>query len=198
MKTRWVYGILLVVFAVTGIHYNNSQAPNQQIVVQFQDNDISVESTLTQITQKLTNVGVSRISIEEKGTAGYIITYYSTSNVTSVQDILTQDGLITTAIPESSKNSDPEKKDSNVLTVNISEIQNSSNNAWDFEGTLVSQFKEHLDRPITSNTFFALSNIGDDGLKSLNDSQHELNDYNLVVINYASYQIPEVRAGPIC
>ena len=188
---RWVYGILLLVSAIIGIYQNQSNVPNQQIVLQFDEKNQNIDEAVSRITDQLQDVGASKINIQTTSNSSAIITYFSSVDVFDIEMALQTDS-------ESSSQKSQSQSEPETLYFDIFEIKAQQNTSWDFEGTLVAYGKEHLDRPVLSDSF-------SDYLKS-NDrleftglfSNDRTRNYQVALLHNTSYEIPEVRAGPNC
>ena len=192
MKLKWVYGFLVLVFTVTGIYQNDAYLPNQQIVIQFDADALNIEETVEQIAGQLQRVGASHIQINNTDTAIVTIIYYSASDVTSIEKILTNKGLVTYTDPD---NSNP--KNQKTLTWDVSEIHASkSNTSWDFEGTMVAEYKPISDRFVhQDHSFGKLFQLED--IESLSQEKYVLSDYSAcLLIHGYDHCTPMVRAGP--
>lgn len=187
-------------FLVTFLEPNT--VPNQQIVIQFSNDTITIadtEDTIEAIQNKLQSIGVTQIQIGQSKTGQLRITYFSEEDVADIQKALFNAEDFQVAYSPSVQSSKdfpnvPKVKD---YELNVSEIKTSTSNTWDFEGTEVATFNPKSDH---SNTL-KVHNSGNQVSSELNN--HVINTiveaYKVaaIVSNNSSYKIPEVRAGPM-
>ena len=191
MNTKWIYGILLLVFAVTGIYQNRISVPNQQIVLQFEDNATLIEDTILQVTSQLHAAGASHIQIVTNEQSDVTITYYSASDVAYIEAFLFNEGITSKELPYKTNS-----KKSKELIWNVSEIQSTQNNAWDFEGTTVTEYKPASDRFISQD--YTLGGILNSECLAIG-SQYLSSIATDVLCYYKirwDHHSPLVRAGP--
>ena len=124
------------------------------------------------------------------------ITYYSDTDVMRIQKVLTDDDLVLDYSLENESNdkSIPEKEE--LYKFNVSEIQDSPINNWDFEGTLVTELNHKSDRyyfpklkysstkeDIENHSFKEFLRLKIPSIYHFNKSKF-------------AHEIPQVRAGP--
>ena len=199
MKIKLHLGVVMVILMFLGTYIEHNLVPNQQIVIQFSNHQITSEeanSAAEALKQQLKDIGAKKLDIGEFNSGQLTITYYSDTDVMRIQKVLTDDDLVLDYSLENESNdkSIPEKAE--LYKFNVSEIQDSPINNWDFEGTLVTELNHKSDR-----YYFPK-------VKS-SDTKEELNTKSKILYsrftissvfqihkgNFA-YQIPEVRAGP--
>jgi preprotein translocase subunit SecD len=201
MKTKLHFGILVILLAFLGTYLEQSTAPNQQIVIQFSNADISsedAENTIEIVRKQLQRIGVTQIQIGQEDNGKLKITYYSDADVNRIQDILSQENHFNFAYGTDHNNSNdfPSNKNVSNYELNISEIQNNLNTNWDFEGILLVEFNQETERfsNPTINSFGEVSSI--DYNNSIVKVALSVNCKVANTIDNISYIIPEVRAGP--
>jgi hypothetical protein len=201
MKSKLHFGILIMLMAFLGRYIKTSVIPNQQIVIEFLDNNISeddTQNTIETIQIKLNRIGVEDIIIGQNQNGHLKITYYSNTNIQHIEDLLSNDESfkISHKSGEENSNSLPEQGDLKHYKLNISEIQKGSTNDWDFEDFKIVEFNHKSDR--SSNLKINTSGISvkSESCNIINKLSLELsNNAGLAVIKL-SYKIPEIRAGP--
>ncbi|NRD24855.1 hypothetical protein HNV10_16495 [Winogradskyella litoriviva] len=202
MKTRLYFGLIAILLAFFGTFVEKTTVPNQQIVIQFSNNAISVEESenaIEAIQTKLQSIGATLIKIGQNDSGQLRITYHSDTDVAHIKNVLFKVENLKVAYNASDESSSKFPKEQNVkgYKLNVSEIKTSTTNTWDFEGTQVTEFNNKTDH---SNTL----KVHDSG----NPIDSELNNHVLntiveaykvvaIVKNNSSYKIPEVRAGPM-
>lgn len=202
MKTKLHFGLITVLLAFLVTFFEPNTVPNQQIVIQFSNDTITIadtEDTIEAIQNKLQSIGVTQIQIGQSKTGQLRITYFSEEDVADIQKALFNAEDFQVAYNPSGQSSKdfpnvPKVKD---YELNVSEIKTSTSNTWDFEGTEVATFNPKSDH---SNTL-KVHNSGNQVSSELNN--HVINTiveaYKVaaIVSNNSSYKIPEVRAGPM-
>ncbi len=203
MKTKWYISTLIIVFTFIGIYHNNISLPNQEIIVQFNSDQVTVEQShdaIELIKQQLYVFGIDAIHVEEESNGNFRIAYHSSVSIESIKKSLaSSEGL---ELEHSSFNlynqnfplpSDEEHRNYNL---DIYEIQ-SSNTDYDLTGTPVIQNKNGFDRFFNPNVHFNFDNFYDSGdVDELTPLTLKLNRAIALAIDTISHTIPEVRAGP--
>ncbi|MBU2930223.1 hypothetical protein [Winogradskyella psychrotolerans] len=202
MKTKLHFGLLIILLAFLGTYLEQYTQPNQQIVIQFSDTEISPEDTenaIEVIQNKLQSIGVTHIQIGQRNEGQLRIVYHSTTDVGYIQKALFNVEDLNIAYNSTQNQSDkfPTNKDFKDYELNISEIKTSNTINWDFERTQVVEIHNKTDR-------FLYSKTNSSGHHYHNIEHHFtskvavfINNSETIVIDAISYIIPEVRAGPI-
>lgn len=203
MKSKLHFGILIILLAFLGRYIETSVAPNQQIVVQFSDTQITENDalkTIETIRLKLQAIGVEQIQIGQDQNGQLKITYFSDADIEQIESILSNEASFNFANNSNNDHSSKSPEENNLkdFQLNISEIQEIGQTTnWDFEGVEVVELNQKSDR---------FNNLKVDS--SVPNSQMELTNLWVKValrisiaaevsIDNHSYKIPEVRAGPI-
>ncbi|WP_225036954.1 hypothetical protein [Winogradskyella sp. SM1960] len=202
MKTKLHFGLIILLLAFLGTYLEQNTLPNQQIVIQFSDDDISTKDTenaIEVIQNKLESIGVTHIQIGQKNDGELRIIYHSTTAVEHIQNALfnVEDVNIAYNSTENHTNNFPDHKNHKDYELNITEIKISNNLNWDFERTQVVEVNQKTDRFLYHKTH-----------SSGNQFQHIENNFTIklavcfsrtttIETDNNSYIIPEVRAGPI-
>ncbi len=201
MKIKLQFGLFIVFLSFLGTYLEENTVPNQQIVIQFSDTNISskdAENTIKVVKQQLQSIGVSHIQIGEHEDGQLKITYYSDAEVERIQNILSKEEGFKFAYESGSNNSDdfPENRSVNDYKLNISEIQNSSDTNWDFEGIQIVEFNQKSDRFDNSKVNTSGENLNRTHSNSIVKIAIQVNSAVTIAIDNRSRKIPEVRAGP--
>lgn len=202
MKTKLHFGILILLITFIVRFLETPVTPNQQIVVQFsnalvKDND--AERTIAAITAKLHSIGVDKINVGQDQNGHLKITYYSKRDAKEIQTILLDNqnvrlsyGLATTHSKEI-----PAEKKSETYKLDVSEIKETTNtNDWDFDGVVLVEHNTKTDRfnKLKKQVFSYQFHSEIINLRARLTISFCTKD---VFTNYHSYNIPEVRAGPL-
>ncbi|MCA0133824.1 hypothetical protein [Winogradskyella alexanderae] len=199
MKLKMHLGFLLVMVLFLGTYLTNPMAPNQQIIVQFSNQQISseqVEASIEALTEELHKLNVDQLQIGEYNKGQLKIKYYSDSDVIRIKRILSLiDNVVFEFATDTHSNKD-ESDNEPFIKLNVSEIQNSPINNWDFEGTQISEFNHKSDRYYFPKLKFG-SSEGNAGDQKVHQKNSRFKGYSLSIPkNPYDYKIPEVRAGP--
>jgi len=199
MKIKLHLGVVMVILMFLGTYIEHNLVPNQQIVIQFSNHQITSEeanSAAEALKQQLKDIGAKKLDIGEFNSGQLTITYYSDTDVMRIQKVLTDDDLVLDYSLENESNdkSIPEKEE--LYKFNVSEIQDSPINNWDFEGTLVTELNHKSDRyyfpklkysftkeDIENHSFKECLRLKIPSIYHFNKSKF-------------AHRIPQVRAGP--
>lgn len=202
MKIKIHLSIVVLFLVFLGTYLEQSNVPNQQIVVQFSNKTISPQlsdETIDVVSKQLAQLGAENIQIGEQKDGQLKITYFSNQEVKDIQGKLFAKNKLQFSLSPDKDNSDnlPAKKDAKDYLINVSEIESNSNTAWDFEGTLVIEQSQKSDRFSNTEVEFFTG--------TLISKCHNLHIANVFQVNTSvvhaidtfSYKIPETRAGPL-
>lgn len=201
MKSKLHFGVLIILMAFFGRYMEHSNVPNQQIVIQFSDENISeqyTEGAIDAIEKRLQSIGVTGIQISQNENGQLKITYYSNTDVTQIQDILSiEQGFKLTYGLESDDSTDfPLEKTIKDYELNISEIQDHTDINWDFDGVEIVELHQKTDRPYNFNPNSLSKDLNIEYLNRVVQVAIIVNKQAATEIDNLSYKIPEVRAGP--
>jgi hypothetical protein len=199
MKIKLHLGVVMVILMFLGTYIEHNLVPNQQIVIQFSNHQITSEeanSAAEALKQQLKDIGAKKLDIGEFNSGQLTITYYSDTDVMRIQKVLTDDDLVLDYSLENESNdkSIPEKEE--LYKFNVSEIQDSPINNWDFEGTLVTELNHKSDRYYFPKLKYSFTKEDIE-----NHSFKEFLRLKITSIYHFNkskfaHQIPQVRAGP--
>lgn len=202
MKIKWQIGIIVLFIAFLGTYLEDTIVPNQQIVIQFSDINISsedAENTIEAVKEQLQNIGVSHINIGQHADGKLRITYYSDADVSRIQNILFKENHFRFSY-QTDKNDPidfPESKNVNDYEINISKIKDEVHANWGFEGIQIVELNHKSDR--FNNPTDNLSGKYSD-LEKYNAQVRvaiQVNSSITLTVDNILYIIPEVRAGPV-
>lgn len=201
MKTKLHFGILIILMTFLGRYIETPVVPNQQIVIEFSDSEITeneTQKTIDAIQSKLQLIGVSDIQVRQDEEGHLKITYYSKADVAQIEDVLSSAQGLKLTHNSNKENSSglPKEKSLKDYEINISEIQSSNDTNWDFEDVYVLELNHKSDRfnKVKDNNSSVKFN-----LELLNDlTKVKVKTINNIAMAIDSpfYKIPDVRAGP--
>ena len=199
MKIKLHLGVVMVILMFLGTYIEHNLVPNQQIVIQFSNNLITSEeanSAAEVLKQQLEDIGAEKLDIGQFNSGQLTITYYSDTDVMRIQKVLTDDDLVLDYSLENESNdkSIPEKAE--LYKFNVSEIQDSPINNWDFEGTLVTELNHKSDRYYFPKVKSSATKEELNTKSKILYSRFTISSVFQIHKGKFAYQIPEVRAGP--
>ena len=202
MQTKWYLRSFLILVVLVGLTLEQIAQPNQQIVVEFAGDNISLsnaQKTLAAVTNKLQAIGAKSIKVEQSASGVLTISYYSTIDTEAVKGMLSsnKEALEGVASNHSSpKNQAPPFDTSSVYKLDVYEIQQQYDIKPDLNG-LVLTFEGKTHRYFIAKVYGA---IGGNQIAQ----QNKITTVSLIaqgavslLLTEFSYKIPQVRAGPI-
>ena len=203
MKPKWYLNTFILIIAFLGAVLQQFSVPNQEIVLQFEDQEISLgetENTIADIKKLLQDIGIQKIQVY-KGANGVLkISYFSEVDVVSIKKIFSKEKALRLSYSSLDFDKDPSKvpakNKSNTYQLDVYEIQKSKGNALDSNGLVIKSSPEN-DRSFNLDVYYP------DLLKELRlKNKIEKVAYIIysnksIEIDNASHNIPEVRAGPV-
>ena len=193
---RYIFSFVFCITLLGVIQNNRSIEANQEIVLQVEShlqNEEQADQSLALVSDVLKQIGADAIVITEKGDGLYRISYYSDTSVNQIKQILAEQNKI--ALEKSSKL--PSKEQQKSYDFDVFKIESGQTKSWDFEGQEVYTLQLKSDRSFSPDVF-KFSNfieVGDPHI-SIN-SAINANRYVVFASDNTSYNIPEVRAGPL-
>ena len=202
MQTKWYLRSFLILVVLVGLTLEQIAQPNQQIVVEFAGDNISLsnaQKTLAAVTNKLQAIGAKSIKVQQSASGVLTISYYSTIDTEAVKGMLSsnKEALEGVASNHSSpKNQAPPFDTSSVYKLDVYEIQQQYDIKPDLNG-LVLTFEGKTHRYFIAKVYGA---IGGNQIAQ----QNKITTVSLIaqgavslLLTEFSYKIPQVRAGPI-
>ena len=202
MQTKWYLRSFLILVVLVGLTLEQIAQPNQQIVVEFAGDSISLynaQNTIAAVTNKLHDIGAKSIKVEQSASGVLTISYYSTIDTEAVKGMLSsnKEALEGVASNHSSpKNQAPPFDTSSVYKLDVYEIQQQYDIKPDLNG-LALTFEGKTHRYFIAKVYGA---IGGNQIAQ----QNKITTVSLIaqgavslLLTEFSYKIPQVRAGPI-
>ena len=200
MKMKLHLGVVIVLLMFLGTYIEHNLVPNQQIVIQFSNHQITskeANSAVEVLKQQLKEIGAEKLEIGQFNSGQLTITYYSDTDVMSIQKVLTnEESLVLNYLLENESDDDKNPGKEELYKFNVSEIQDSPINNWDFEGTEVTELNHKSDR-----YYFPKLKYSSTKEDIENHSFKEFLRLKITSIYHFNkskfaHQIPQVRAGP--
>ena len=202
MQTKWYLRSFVILVVLIGLTLEQIAQPNQQIVVEFAGDSISLsnaQNTIAAVTNKLQAIGAKSIKVKQGANGVLTISYYSTIDTEAVKGMLSSKKEVLEGVASESsspKNQAPPFDTSSVYKLDVYEIQQQYDIKPDLNG-LVLTFEGKTHRYFIAKVYGA---IGGNQIAQQNKittvSFIAQGAVSLVLTDF-SYKIPQVRAGPI-
>ena len=202
MQTKWYLRSFVILVVLIGLTLEQIAQPNQQIVVEFAGESVSLSSaqnTIAAVTNKLQDIGAKSIKVQQGANGVLTISYYSTIDTEAVKGMLSSNKEVLEGVASndsSPKNQAPPFDTSSVYKLDVYEIQQQYDIKPDLNG-LVLTFEGKTHRYFIAKVYGA---IGGNQIAQQNKittvSFIAQGAVSLVLTDF-SYKIPQVRAGPI-
>ena len=203
MKPKWYLSTFILIVAFLGAGLQQFSVPNQEIVLQFEGEEISIvetENAITNIKKQLQDIGVENIHVY-KGDNGVLkISYFSEIDVISIKKIFSTEKALKLSYSsldfEEGTSKIPSKNKSNTYQLDVFEIQKSNGNEGDSNGLVVELLPEN-DRSFNPDVYYSAL-VQDVRFKNEIEKVAYIIYNNISIeIDNSSYNTPEVRAGPV-
>lgn len=202
MKNTWYISAFILALAFVGISLDRVAVPNQEIVIQFSDNNTTLDRTqeaIALVKNQLSTIDAGSIKIEQLVNGTLKVSYYSELEVAEIKTLFSKalEIGISDTQPNFKENGDrlPLENGGEQYQLDIYKIQESS----DFDGAVGTILESKSETTRSSKTKFYAS-----GNRLPVQEQHTIQKVaftahknHAIAINNSSYKIPETRAGPI-
>ena len=202
MQTKWYLRSFVILVVLIGLTLEQIAQPNQQIVVEFAGDSISLsnaQNTIAAVTNKLQAIGAKSIKVKQGANGVLTISYYSTIDTEAVKGMLSSNKEVLEGVASndsSPKNQAPPFDTSSVYKLDVYEIQQQYDIKPDLNG-LVLTFEGKTHRYFIAKVYGAIGG-------NQNAQQNIITTVSLIaqgavslLLTEFSYKIPQVRAGPI-
>ena len=200
MKLKWYISILILFLTILGIGQHQIIVPNQEIVVHFDDDDVTSEETqktIAIVIKQLQIAGADNIIVNEGNDGRLKILYYSDFEVTKIKNILSQQSQLEFGIENSQDENDsnsPFEGNQSAYNLDFYEIQKESYTDWDFNGTNILELKPEGNRFSKPKVYTTINGI--DFKEAYSNVSYNIHYAFAIAIDNTLIKIPEVRAGP--
>ena len=203
MKPKWYLSIFVLIVAFLGAGLQQFSAPNQEIVLQFEDKEISLvktENAIANIKKQLQDIGVKKIQVY-KGANGVLkISYFSEIDVVSIKKIFSKEKALKLSYSlldfEEGSTKMPSKNKSNTYQLDVFEIQKSNGNEGDSNGLVVELLPEN-DLSFNPDVYYSALLQELRFKNKIEKVAYIIYSNRFIEIDNSSYNTPEVRAGPV-
>ena len=203
MKAKWYSCTLIFILVLFGFTQEQTYLPNQEIVVQFTGDEAAsddVQNTIALVRKQLQIIGVDNIQVRESADGRLKITYYSAIDVDSIKELFSQEKSLELGYTSYSEGDEhdqfPSERGSNSYELSVFEIQNCDDLESDFNGYIleVAQKNKRLYKPVV---YFSIYNVDNTERNRIEKTAFVTQRNIASTLDNSSYNIPEVRAGPL-
>ena len=200
MNTKWYLSTLILILTLLGFSQQEKHIPNQEIIVQFDDDHVKLEvaqNAIAIVTKQLKTIGVDKIQVREAVDGSLKITYYSDVDVAAIEEIFSKekDLELGYTFSDNDSNEFPSNRDSSSYKLNVCEIGNNSDTDSDMNGFIFKLSSEY-DRLFNPIAFYPFSEVDSKARNEISETAFKLHKKIAAAIDNSSHSIPEVRAGP--
>ena len=195
MNLKKYIGLLLFAMTLLLVSQQNVNVPNQEIIVQFSDVELSsdaVQNTLSSVKTDLETIGVSEIQVSVNDESSLKITYYSKLDSELIKNLLTNKGY-----SSSKKSSDENNHDDSIAyNLDVFDIRKPNHTKGDFQG-IVLDLKSESDRFQNPKKYKPSLIYNSKESKFVETETSAISFSFELAIQDTSRKIPESRAGPL-
>lgn len=205
IQPKWYLSAALIFIAVLGGIFGQQQTtlPNQEIVLQFTDADISsseAQQTLAIVEQQLERIGVGYIQVSEQEDGKMVISYYSNANVESIKVLLSKQKELALGFIANKKTKLPLQLPSHnegiSYNLDVYEIQDGHNAVSDLNGRSALELKSGQYRFVNPNFYIPTEITFVETNAPVLKLKVAVQQYIAITKDHDLHKIPEVRAGP--
>jgi hypothetical protein len=204
MIAKRYFSALIILLLFFGFSEKQVSVPNQQIELQFTNQEVVQEDTqdiILSITQQLEALGITDIQVKQQEDGILKISYYSDAAVAEIKKVLFANGIhsdgTSKEIPDNT-NIVKFKEYGTVDTfkLDVYELQTTSNPYAGIHGKYIIALQKDFDKSPNPNSFGHTSSFLTGELKTTIALVYTESGYTTIHKENISYEIPDVRAGP--
>ncbi len=203
MKAKWYLGTFIATLILLGASLQQFSVPNQEIVVQFDNEEITLhdtQNTIAIVKKQLQNIGVDKIQIFKGENGKLKITYFSNVDVASIKKILSEEKDLKLSYsslnPKGEPSQLPSDNNSSKYQLDVFEIQKSNESEGDFNGLVIELLPEN-ERFFNPDLYFSFKKNDVKIKNEIEKLAYKIYSHISIEIDHTSHKIPEVRAGPV-
>lgn len=207
MHPKWYFSVALLFIALLGgiLSQQKVQAPNQEIILQFANHDVSLDETqkaVAVLEKKLQHIGVANLQISDEEDGKLVISYYSDTDVEGIKKLLSDHQDLDLGIVSADKAQLPlplpSKEHPQGYDFDVYEILDGRYAFSDMGGNCAVEFKSGADRFLSPNAHVPVEEIVIFNTSQVAKTPLSFPYDAIVSENSHSHKFPEVRAGPSC
>ncbi|MCH2195955.1 hypothetical protein [Kordia sp.] len=203
MIAKKYFSALIIFLVLLGYYQEQAPVPNQEIELQFSQNEVVSEETedvILAIKEQLESLGVTNIQVRQLANNTLAIAYYSDENVAVIKEFLIEKGFASKKLPKTPTEETGSHEifaNADSYKLDIYELQTTSDSYLGTHGKYILDLQKEYDKSPTSSSFANANSFitGDFDVNSLVLTYSE-SDYTVTFKENISYEIPDVRAGP--
>lgn len=203
MNVKGYLGTLIIILALFGISWEPGTVPNQEIVVQFDDEKVTLadtEEAIATVKQRLQLLGAENIQVVEAADGRVKISYYSDIDVAVVKTVFSsEEQMELSEISLDSNEEEPELPDNTATQgyeLNVCEIQNGVDTHSDLNG-FIPEMQTVDDRSGTPDVYVTQCDTDLQGVNNFQKVAYKAQRTCNLQVDTTPPGIPEVRAGPV-
>lgn len=203
MNFKWYIGALIAIASYFVVEQQSNDLPNQEIVVTFSptNNPVQLEKAVTSIKNQLLGIGAENVIITEAAPGSLKVSYYSDLALQSVTDhlfILSHTNELTTSLrlKENSGGDTPSENSLLDYQIDIYEISDDLVSGMHPDGKSYFEVKQDYNRGSQVH-FYTSQVVTTCRHNHIVTVAQKVRDRVLLTFNNSSFNIPEVRAGPV-
>lgn len=205
MIAKRYFSAFIILILLLGFYKKQNPVPNQEIELQFVSQEVVDEDTediIKAIKLQLEAFGVTDIQVREQENGILKIAYYSETAVADIKKILSSEGITSKGEP----NQIPTNKKvvkfqdyGNVDTfkLDVYEIQTTSGPYVGIHGKYILTLQKEYDKAPSPNSFGNVNSYLAREFQTTIAFAYTESTYTTILKENISYEIPDVRAGPI-
>ncbi|MGK0174876.1 MAG: hypothetical protein ACI9AT_001258 [Ulvibacter sp.] len=204
MKQKWYLSTFVLILVLLGYSRHQAYVPNQEIVMQFVDADVTNEVTqnaMAIVKKQLQAIGIANIQVRETAPGRLKVTYYSDLDVASIKRMFSKEISLELGyaslgpIEGGEQDKFPSNKSSDSYNLNVCEIQKSYDAESDFNGHILEITPEN-ERLYNSIVDLSIDKNDVREKNRIEKVAYLIQRDIALAIDNSSGIIPEVRAGP--
>ena len=203
MKAKWYLSAFIVILILLGVSQQQFSVPNLEIVVQFSNDEVTLQetqNTIAIVKEQLQAIGVSNIQVHKEVNGKLKITYFSDVDVAAIKKIFSEEKELklsyTSLFQVEESSSFPSNKNSNRFKLDVFEIQKGIDAEGDLNGFAL-ELKPESDRFFNTVVYLSAINIDVKETNKAEKVAYTIQKNIAIAIDNSSHNIPEVRAGPV-
>lgn len=199
---KWYIGVLIVVVSYFVVDQQSIVVPNQEIVLTFSESNSSIdyEHAIVEVKKQLEDIGAEHIIVTENTDGSLKVTYYSKITIHNVKNQLFDIDIVND-FPQSLRfkkktGSNPFQNDFVDYQIDIYEISDDAVSGLDSQNKSYFELKQDFNRgsQVHVSNLPRFTNFLSNDLFSVAE---KVNSQLVLTFYTISFQIPEVRAGPV-
>lgn len=205
MIAKRYFSAFIILILLLGFYKKQNPAPNQEIELQFVSQEVVDEGTediIKAIKLELEAFGITEIQVREQEEGVLKIAYYSETAVADIKKILFSEGIVS----KGSSSKIPTNKrvvkfqnygNVDTFKLDVYEIQTVSSPYSGIHGKYILALQKEYDKAPSPNSFGNVNSYLTREFQTTITFAYTESTYTTILKENISYEIPDVRAGPI-